>query len=249
MRLIAFAGNMGSGKDTAASVLVENGFVRIALADELKRLARKLFGLSNLTLFGPSDERNREFETSPEYWDTVLKVMYEHRFYIRQLFLDAPELLNDPYVKLKNIVNEQLRGPTCSARKILQKLGTDWAREGVWQDVWVAYVGNIYQQLKISGWGYTAENGIDPNIKCTYSGVVITDVRFKNEMLFVHQWSGKVYWIDALKRVPLKDHFKHASEPGYETMSDCVDGVIDNNKDTACFKQQIQLLLNTSIRD
>jgi hypothetical protein len=107
----------------------------------------------------------------------------------------------------------------------------------------------VDQQLKISGWGYTAENGIDPNIKCTYSGVVITDVRFKNEMLFVHQWSGKVYWIDALKRVPLKDHFKHASEPGYETMSDCVDGVIDNNKDTACFKQQIQLLLNTSIRD
>lgn len=55
-RLVALSGRSGSGKDAVASHLVERGYVRVAVADALKRAMQSLFELDDDQLWG--DGRN-----------------------------------------------------------------------------------------------------------------------------------------------------------------------------------------------
>jgi hypothetical protein len=59
MNIIGLSGLAGSGKDTAAAVLVERfGFVKISLADRIKRICADVFGWGPGRLWGPSEQRN-----------------------------------------------------------------------------------------------------------------------------------------------------------------------------------------------
>jgi hypothetical protein len=64
--IIALCGLAGSGKDSAAAALVaRRGFVKISLADPLKRICADVFGWDRDRLWGPSARRN---EPDPA-WD------------------------------------------------------------------------------------------------------------------------------------------------------------------------------------
>lgn len=57
--LIGLSGVAGSGKDTCADLLVRNHrFVKVALADEIKRTAQRWFGFTDQQLWGSSEKRN-----------------------------------------------------------------------------------------------------------------------------------------------------------------------------------------------
>lgn len=57
--IVGVSGKAGSGKDTVADVLVrDHGFVRISLADPMKRFAQHLWHFSDAQLWGPSEQRN-----------------------------------------------------------------------------------------------------------------------------------------------------------------------------------------------
>jgi len=59
MNIIGLCGLAGSGKDTAADFLVEDhGFVKVALADPIKRACAEWFGWNEDDLWGPSYRRN-----------------------------------------------------------------------------------------------------------------------------------------------------------------------------------------------
>ncbi len=59
MRIIGLTGCAGSGKDAAAEALCERaGYVRISLADPLKRICADVFGWDRDRLYGPSANRN-----------------------------------------------------------------------------------------------------------------------------------------------------------------------------------------------
>jgi len=56
--LVGIAGRAGSGKSTCAKWLVEqHGFVRISLADPLKKLAMRVFELSEKQVFGSQHDK------------------------------------------------------------------------------------------------------------------------------------------------------------------------------------------------
>lgn len=57
--ILAFTGVAGVGKDAAAEVLERRGFVRVGLADPLKRAVAEWFGWDANTLWGPSENRNK----------------------------------------------------------------------------------------------------------------------------------------------------------------------------------------------
>lgn len=61
MNIIGLSGVARSGKDTVADVLVrEHGFVKVALADEMKRMVWRLWpDLTSDDLWGPSENRER----------------------------------------------------------------------------------------------------------------------------------------------------------------------------------------------
>lgn len=58
-KLIGIHGRAGAGKDTVADWLVrERGYVRVSLADPMKRFCAEVFGFSEEQLWGPSEHRN-----------------------------------------------------------------------------------------------------------------------------------------------------------------------------------------------
>jgi hypothetical protein len=59
MNIIGLSGLAGSGKGGAAAVLVARfGFVKVSLADEIKRICARVFGWNYDRLWGPSEKRN-----------------------------------------------------------------------------------------------------------------------------------------------------------------------------------------------
>lgn len=60
MKLIAFTGRKGSGKDTAADLFIGIGYQRRAFADPLKETVGALFGLSHEQLHGALKETPAE---------------------------------------------------------------------------------------------------------------------------------------------------------------------------------------------
>src|SRR5690348_4750212 len=59
VKIIGIVGKAGSGKDTAADILIKNhNFCKIAFADPLKRFCKELFDFSEDQLWGSSDKRS-----------------------------------------------------------------------------------------------------------------------------------------------------------------------------------------------
>lgn len=57
--LLGISGLAGSGKDTVANMLIEeSGFIKVSLADPLKRIARDVYAFTEEQLWGPSEFRN-----------------------------------------------------------------------------------------------------------------------------------------------------------------------------------------------
>jgi hypothetical protein len=78
MKIIAIAGLAGSGKDTIADILVnEHGYVKISLADVMKRFVRELWNIPDENLWGPSHLRSTELPIITPSGDklTVRKIL------------------------------------------------------------------------------------------------------------------------------------------------------------------------------
>ena len=59
MNIIGISGLAGSGKDAAADILLQReGFIRVSLADPIKRFAQDVWGFSDRQLWGASEFRN-----------------------------------------------------------------------------------------------------------------------------------------------------------------------------------------------
>lgn len=158
MKLIGVTGQAGSGKDTVADRLVEeHGYVKIALADPLKRLGMHVFGFSEQQLWGPSEFRN-EFDErfnmceivsggvkfGPKSKLSAIRKVCDGGWYVsaRALQEYGPEWLAS-VVGYENYAEhgEELMESLCmwfkflghkyaelSPRIMLQHLGTEWGR-------------------------------------------------------------------------------------------------------------------------
>lgn len=134
-------GSANSGKDTVADHLVDKyGFVKVALADPMKRFLMEVFDFTEEQLWGSSEKRNepdkRYCRTPP--WD------------------NTPHM--DPQV-VADII-----GPGTEAyltpRYALQQLGTEWGRD-CYNDVWVNYALRVAKKLLCdSGVAYVRTKGI-----------------------------------------------------------------------------------------
>jgi len=70
---------------------------------------------------------------------------------------------------------ERLAMPTLTPRWILQYWGTEVCRQGFHDDIWIASVEN--------------------KMRKTTDNIVISDVRFPNEIQAIHNAGGKVIWV------------------------------------------------------
>ena len=220
--IIGICGPAGSGKDTAGEYLVKNhGFVRVALADPLKRICKEVFNFSDEQLWGPSEMRNKPDERYP-----------------RPDFVTVGPAFSGPGGLPMHRILPNPPGPWLTPRHALQQLGTEWGRN-CYENVWVDYALRIARELLVPIDDFPGDiASYDPKqgIEHKYlrgnraKGVVITDVRFRNEVEAIKKAGGYVLRIERPGAGLTGAAGAHASESEMrEIPDDIFDARIDNN--------------------
>ena len=190
--IVGICGRAGSGKDTVVDILVrDHGFVKIAIADPLKRVLKDVFDFSDEQLWGPSKLRDAP---DPRYPRTV-----EARAFIARAAAKAGAALW-PAGWLAAIETEFGEGAVyhfLTPRRAAQRLGTEFGRE-CFADVWIDKTLQIAGRLLDGSgwWQYDARTGIAKNSmfeSTSYRGVVISDARFPNEVAAIRAAGGHLW--------------------------------------------------------
>lgn len=205
--IIGLMGNMGVGKDTFADRLVQkHDFVKVALADPLKRICKEVYDFSDEQLWGPSSERNKP---DPRYLHRK-KGSNGHedmRAFVNKetgkvdftgtVYAGLEDCVEYPEYKGHKLANlpSPPRDEYLTPRMALQLLGTEWGRH-CYQNTWTSYALRAASLILDEGYDYDQKMG--PHSQAfdssfyNYAGVVIPDVRFRNEVDAIIEKGGIV---------------------------------------------------------
>ncbi len=181
--VLGLLGQAGSGKDLVADWLSEHGYVKIALADPMKRFVMYAFEFTHIQLWGPSQERNKEIPITTSWWFEAAARLPTAFGEILNRVLDGQARVTG-YLEMLNWFT-QLRKDypdAISARVVLQTLGTEWGRT-VDPLLWAKYVWK--QAAEISqGADYSQAIGLRTHRipRRIPQGIAVPDHRFINEV-------------------------------------------------------------------
>lgn len=240
-------GKAGAGKDAVAAILRQNhGAVALAMADPMKRLARRLFPFTDESLWGDSSLRSipeprfapRDGKPSAE-WEIVLHMTDQAGSgsgstddWVREVF--PGNLRQAAWRRLAQWARDLADMPgTISPRVVLQTLGTEMGRK-VDQNVWINHARHLQRKLLGGGFMYDRTVGLRgaPGQRCDLA--VVTDGRFRNEALefkaggatLIRVVDPGVTRVDASNGVP-----GHQSEQEQDAIPDAwFDAVLYNDK-------------------
>ncbi len=186
--ILGLSGRARSGKDTAAEILAPklNGAV-FALADPMKRFCEALFQLERDQLYG--DKKEVLFKRSTP-WAADCGTAFSRA--LNERFTPA-ELANRINFGrwLANLP------PETTPRHILQTFGTECVRRSDYgDDFWVNHGLWVADELLRGGYDYSKYVGLMPKPGHYYSAALVTDVRFRNEMLILRRTGAKLMLID-----------------------------------------------------
>lgn len=192
-RLIGVLGVAGAGKDATADILTKkHGFVRVALADPLKRICQEVYDFSNEQLWGPSEKRNEPDERYPRILNNPNYVK-ERKFYLT------------PRHALQQLGTEW-------ARECYPNTWIDYMLRVASDLLGTSGNPNVPR--------YTAQKGLDwmgssPLRPC---GVAVPDVRFQNEVDVIRAAGGHVIRITRPGAGLQGTAGQHSSETEQETI-------------------------------
>ena len=130
---------------------------------------------------------------------------------------------------LRYLSDPQIPGSYLTPRHALQQLGTEWGR-ACYPDTWIDYALRQIRRLDSSKrQSYAPWQGCYPVVKSKpYQGVVISDLRFENEIRKLHSVGGSIWHIT--RPQPLqRSYMLHASERTSELDPDFFDVRIHND--------------------
>lgn len=187
--VLLLCGPAGSGKDSVGLHIAKhyNGAC-IGQADPMKLMARDFFGFDDKQLFGPSECRN-ELDVEAGQISSLDQGHVEK--WCREIFPNntkaAVQALNLWFDV--TILGECDKKGGLSPRFALQTLGTEWGRR-LDVEVWTKYAIRTAVKLLGGGFSYTKENGIVENADAAYNISIITDGRFRSEILLAKACGG-----------------------------------------------------------
>lgn len=249
--IILLVGQAGSGKDTVADAI---GGQKMALADPMKRLARAIFDFTEDQLWGPSESRNA---LDPVWTPTKLTAFRGEvaasmssavneptplpaRLYAGPAHNILAQLLNgNSYNERFNtwllgvLDNALVKGLT--PRYVLQTMGTEFGRS-INSDMWINEgIATALRLLDGEHCFYDKAKGIVPAKSHGHKTdlVVISDGRFRNEVLNVKRQGGLVIKVvrEGATGSPSGGASGHASEAEQKTIPDTwFDSIIYNDR-------------------
>lgn len=230
--LILLTGNAGSGKDSVAASLVKNHkAVAISLADPMKRFAAAVFGFTEEQLWGPSQSRNG-LDTrfaSQDYADKVMaEVVKASGKWIEHWLPELDWMRQAEATKAlrswaSGLLSDAVREGGLSPRKMLQTLGTEWGRN-VDRSLWIDYGKRTAMKLLRGNHTYNKTYGLveEAGASGGPSIVVITDGRFRNEVIAIRALGGEAWRVHApgnnAKAIEEHGVKNHASEAEQKTL-------------------------------
>jgi len=237
MKIVGISGLAGSGKDTVADMLVDGPktrFHKVALADPMKRFAQEIFRFTDDQLWGPSDKRNEPDKRYVHMKKGALGSTVTTWNNQQDTYNTKPSPEEDIYL---------------TPRHALQRLGTEWGRD-CYENVWVDYALRVSEKLlQPSGttYGYNPYFGIvqvpsslsrDADVR--QRGVVISDIRFENEMRAIRAAGGKIWRVVRPQSGLEGVSGEHRSERAQENIDDSdFDAVLVNNGTLADLAQKV----------
>lgn len=193
--VLGLVGPAGSGKDLVADWFTKKGFVKVAFADPMKRFVKNTFPTVTVEqLWGPSEERNREFDVSEMWWfEAIARLEDGAKEIVQHVLEDGNRVtgfvsLHEWFTWLRKNYPNKL-----SARVILQTLGTEWGRN-VDPLLWIKYAHKVAGLLRGDDntgglYRYDRNYGLYPD-EGNPIGVIIPDHRFKNEIEYTQAQNG-----------------------------------------------------------
>lgn len=200
--IVGICGVAGSGKDASADFLVkDHAFCKVAFADPLKRICQDVFSFTDAQLWGPSACRNapdlRWERGAHQYRAAARRDFDKGREIATCLVLeDQPWQDNDLVLSFfESAINYATEG-WLTPRHALQQLGTEWGRSCS-PETWVRYAFNVHDKLQGGDCMYDAMTGLRSvsyvgDLVKAKTDIIISDVRFKNEIDAIHAVGGKV---------------------------------------------------------
>lgn len=192
--VLILTGKAGSGKDTAAALFVKefNG-VAIAQADPLKRIVGFLFGYTTEQLWGPSAMRETETRSNAEILgyararQSSLAVEF-----IKLAGMGVGSAIFNAYGEwfTRHIAGYS---DALTPRYVLQSFGTELVR-AIHPTLWLELAQDIAKALLMDGGTYDRTRGIVSGYERP-AFVVITDGRFRNEVLATKECGGSAVLI------------------------------------------------------
>lgn len=254
--IILLCGESGSGKDTVSEFLAKNHKAQpTAFADPMKRFAMKAFGFTEDQLWGPSSSRNTldtRFASASECNAALDQVEGLAGWnFANELgaLSHLGELKRWAFNLLKEAQEGEAKGLT--PRKTLQTLGTEWGRH-VDSDMWVKYALKTAREILHQGAQYSRTLGI-----WSYGSapdfVVISDGRFRNEILTLRELGASVWKIRSSTNTTTATAgvANHKSETEQRTIPDFYyTQILDNDKTAGlqALERTVDLAMS-SIRD
>lgn len=239
-KIVGLSGVAGCGKSFIANLLENEGFVPIAFADPIKRIVQDIFDFSYDQLWGPSEERNKP---DTRYWRLPVpkEILDQRDKQYNDLWTANFAGVGEGFINLSlpartdvlQLTPEQLRcydedGGYLTPRVALQQLGTEYGRN-CYSSIWIDYT---FREIK--------KITSDPMfVRDHCCGVVISDVRFRNEFEAVKNNGGVNVRIVRDKATTLKSGgASHQSEKEQKLMKDSeFDFVFHNVEDEEIMKR------------
>lgn len=204
-KVLALSGHMGSGKDTAAAMIIDAypGAKAYAFADHLKKIALDIFLCTEQEIYG--EEKEKPFKDKRFFGHTEADMVFAW-VSVKNDKYNNLEILNNSH-RLAESKEWILETP----RALLQFLGTELLRDCYSKSY---HIDQVAKRIKDD----------QPVI------AVITDARFPNERTWAKEYGAKTLLITGRTRNDFtKENFsKHASETSLGYAED-YDFVIDNS--------------------
>jgi dephospho-CoA kinase len=233
--IILLSGKAGSGKDTIGNIIAQkyNGKC-IALADPMKRFVKDAFCFSNEALWGESKLRNKSgllFKKHHQHY-----ILNNQTSFFKKITGNNENSFDWETHFLRTIVRKHIltyHSDTdlyLSARIVLQSLG-EFGRT-IDREIWIKHGYNTAFRILCDS-DYTPQEGLIASDK-KYDCVIITDARYRNEILYGLQNNCFVIKINREangSKEALESGIKnHSSETEQDTVpSHFYTHIIDNN--------------------
>jgi hypothetical protein len=254
VHIVGVTGQSRAGKDVVAARLVEkHGYVQLALADPIKRFGLNVFGFDVIQLWGAGKNlfdpmftecniraTGATFEPGSNpamvkqhcsigWAGAAVRLAEEGPEFVLELVTpeEEEEALEKLFFWFASLGHHY---PELSPRICLQHLGTEWGREAISPDIWI---DKLLEDAgyALSGCTYARETGLSHAVKLVDPpiGVVVSDVRFTNELAKIREVGGKIIKVarkstdKKAKTLGIAGHASEAEQAGFtEDMFDCL---------------------------